>query len=83
MTILENRKSSPFQNITIDDVMLEFTVRNVPFKFDLSKISSRLEHATPSQRERVELSPDGEGIHWPEVDEDLSLIALIRSKTGG
>ena len=80
---MENRKSSPFQNITIDDVMLEFSIRNVPFKFDLSKISSRLEHATTSQRERVELSPDGEGIHWPEVDEDLSLIALIRSKTGG
>lgn len=49
----------------------------------LSKIPSRLEHATTSHRERVELSPDGEGIHWPEVDEDLSLIALIRSKTGG
>ncbi|RMF72593.1 MAG: DUF2442 domain-containing protein [Alphaproteobacteria bacterium] len=37
----------------------------------------RLLHATPEQRERYELLGDGEGIHWPEVDEDVSVAALL------
>ena len=32
----------------------------------------RLLHATAKQRENFELLGDGEGIHWPDIDEDLS-----------
>ena len=38
----------------------------------------RLLHATPAQRQHLELLGDGEGIHWPEVDEDLSVAGLLR-----
>lgn len=38
----------------------------------------RLLHATRRQRTRWELLGDGEGIHWPEVDEDLSVAGLLR-----
>ncbi|MHC4400289.1 MAG: DUF2442 domain-containing protein [Planctomycetota bacterium] len=38
----------------------------------------RLLHATPQQREKWELLGDGEGIHWPEVDEDVSVAGLLR-----
>jgi len=34
--------------------------------------SWRLERATPAQRGRWELVGDGEGVRWPEIDEDLS-----------
>ena len=34
--------------------------------------SWRLEHATQAQRAKWELIAGGEGVHWPEVDEDLS-----------
>ena len=34
--------------------------------------SWRLEQATPTQRARWELIADGSGVHWPDVDEDLS-----------
>ena len=27
-------------------------------------------------RERIEVSPSGYGLHWPEVDEDLSIDGL-------
>jgi hypothetical protein len=37
----------------------------------------RLLHATPDQRLRFELIGDGEGIHWPEVDEDISVQGLL------
>ena len=38
----------------------------------------RLLRATPAQREHFELLGDGEGIHWPDVDEDLSVAGLLR-----
>jgi hypothetical protein len=38
----------------------------------------RLLQATVAQRERWELMGDGEGIHWSEIDEDLSVAGLLR-----
>ena len=38
----------------------------------------RLLHATPEQRERWQVSGAGYGIHWPDVDEDLSTEGLLR-----
>jgi hypothetical protein len=38
----------------------------------------RLLHATPEQRTNFELLGEGEGIHWPDVDEDLSVAGLLR-----
>ncbi|MCP4664442.1 MAG: DUF2442 domain-containing protein [bacterium] len=37
----------------------------------------RLLHAQPSQRERYELSGAGTGIHWDELDEDISVKHLL------
>ncbi len=38
----------------------------------------RLANATRSQMEKYELLGDGEGIHWPDIDEDLSVAGLLR-----
>lgn len=38
----------------------------------------RLLGATQQQRDRWELSGGGYGIHWPEIDEDLSTEGLLR-----
>jgi hypothetical protein len=38
----------------------------------------RLLHATPEQRENWQVAGGGFGIHWPEVDEDLSTEGLLR-----
>ena len=40
----------------------------------------RLASATREQLERYELLGDGEGIHWPELDEDLSVAGLLRGR---
>ena len=37
----------------------------------------RLLHATPEQRARWELSGGGRGLHWPELDEDISVRGLL------
>lgn len=38
----------------------------------------RLADATPAQRANWELLGDGEGIHWPDVDEDLSVEGILK-----
>jgi hypothetical protein len=37
----------------------------------------RLANATAAQRARWELAGAGFGIHWPEIDEDLSVEGLL------
>lgn len=38
----------------------------------------RLANATKDQLKHYELLGDGEGVHWPEIDEDLSVAGLLR-----
>ena len=44
------------------------------------KCSAKLVAATESQRMYAELSPGGYGIHWPLLDEDLSINGLLRGQ---
>ncbi len=38
----------------------------------------RLLHGTRQQRENYEVLGDGTGIHWPDLDEDLSVAGLLK-----
>jgi len=40
----------------------------------------RLRDATPEQRANWRLIGRGEGIHWPAIDEDVSIASLLRSR---
>jgi len=39
----------------------------------------RLMSATDSQRRNWRLIGRGQGIHWPDVDEDISIASLLRA----
>lgn len=41
----------------------------------------RLANATASQRERYEFLGNGTGIHWPLVDEDISVSGLLAGRS--
>lgn len=43
-----------------------------------SQCSQKLAEASEEQRKHAELSPGGYGIHWPLLDEDLSVSGLVR-----
>jgi len=36
-----------------------------------------LQEATPEQREKFEIGGGGASLHWPEIDEDLSVAHLL------
>lgn len=40
----------------------------------------RLANASPEQVANLELLGDGEGIHWPAVDEDVSVAGLLEGR---
>jgi hypothetical protein len=37
----------------------------------------RLMDAKPDQLAKYEISPSGYGIHWPDIDEDISIRSFI------
>jgi hypothetical protein len=39
--------------------------------------SWRLSEATPAQRNHFEIMGNGQGIHWPDLDEDLSAVGML------
>jgi hypothetical protein len=39
--------------------------------------SWRLSNATPEQRSNFEIIGSGQGVHWPDVDEDISAIGML------
>lgn len=43
----------------------------------------RLTHATRDERSRWRLIGRGEGIHWPDLDEDVSVEGLLAGRSSG
>jgi hypothetical protein len=68
-------------DVNINDAALEVRLR------DGRTISAplawfpRLASAKPSERAKWEPSAAGLGIHWPLIDEDLSVEGLLRSRS--
>jgi len=45
---------------------------------DLNHLSKKLLNATDIERALYKISPSGYGVHWPLIDEDISLHALLK-----
>ena len=43
----------------------------------------RLVHGTAKERQHWELIGDGLGIHWPNLDEDISVLNLLTGQRSG
>ncbi|HLP45614.1 MAG TPA: DUF2442 domain-containing protein, partial [Candidatus Kapabacteria bacterium] len=41
----------------------------------------KLLNASPLERNTFEISPSGYGVHWPVIDEDLSIPGLLKLDT--
>ena len=57
---------------TITAYLVDGRVISVPLAW-----SWRLSEATPKQRANYEIIGDGQGIHWPEIDEDISAEGML------
>lgn len=43
----------------------------------------RLARGTPTERANCRLIGGGEGIHWPDLDEDISVASLVAGRRSG
>ena len=43
----------------------------------------RLAHGTPSERANWRLIANGEVLHWPDLDEDISILSLLVGRRSG
>lgn len=56
-------------------------VELVSGQFISSNFTRRLQEATPAQRDHFEVSGGGWGLHWEEIDEDLSVQGMMAGRT--
>ncbi len=73
-------KFHTIKSIEFEDNTLILEIDNKTHKFDLTKCSSKLLNASKTQRDNYEISSSGYGIHWPIIDEDLSIDGLLGIK---
>lgn len=65
------------QNVAVTDELITFhlvdgRIVSVPLAW-----SWRLSDAAPAQRGNCEIIGDGQGVHWPDIDEDLSVEGMF------
>jgi uncharacterized protein DUF2442 len=58
--------------------VLILTIDGQEKRFQVSDISPALQQASEHERNLFDISPSGYGIHWPLLDEDLSIDGILR-----
>jgi len=66
------------QDIVIDQLTIQLIIDGRIIKVPLDIVSKKLLSANELERKLYKISPSGYGIHWPLIDEDLSVEALIK-----
>ena len=64
-------------DLKFEDDILILTIDGELKRFQLNKISPVLEKASMEDRNNFKISPSGYGIHWPSLDEDISIDGLL------
>jgi hypothetical protein len=59
--------------------MLMSDNKEIRFPVEANRI---LKNATETQRNNIEIICGGTGLHWPELDEDLSVTGIIEGRYG-
>jgi hypothetical protein len=54
------------------------TVNGVDYRVPIDATSAKLKEASQVERDLFRISPSGYGIHWPLIDEDLSVDKLLK-----
>ncbi len=78
MSVLEAKPGERVKDVRLSDDTLSVDLADgrtitVPLAW-----YPRLLHATPEQRANWRIAGGGYGIHWPDIDEDLSTEGLLR-----
>jgi len=73
------KKYHEIRNIRFEKRYLLLRVDGREYRIDLRQHSKKLASADDRTKMNFEVSPSGYGIHWPELDEDLSIDGMIKT----
>jgi len=76
-------KHHDVSNIRFEENFIIMTVDGAEYRIDLREHSPQLAARDERTKINFRLSPAGYGLHWPEIDEDLSIDAMIKSVATG
>ena len=65
------------KNLHLSGEYMTLTIDGDEKKFRIKDISSILDMASETERNTLEVSPSGYGIHWPLLDEDIAIDGLL------
>ena len=65
------------EDVRVENGLLSLIIDGVRIKKPLDEVSSRLATANSAAQNEFEVSPSGYGIHWPLIDEDISIDGLV------
>jgi hypothetical protein len=71
--------SHTIEAVSFEKNMICLKIDGQTIKLLISNVSKKLEAASDIQRSFFKISPSGYGIHWPLIDEDLSIDALLKN----
>ena len=82
-TLLTELREATAHNVSVSDDVLAVDLADgrtitVPLAW-----FPRLTHGTPAERANWRLIASGEGIHWPDLDEDISVESLLAGRRSG
>lgn len=83
MNILATDDTAKVVDVSVSDTTLKVSLddgreMSVPLEW-----FPRLRDASAAQRANWRLIGTGEGMHWPDVDEDISVAGLLRGRMTG
>jgi hypothetical protein len=71
------KKHHIVQDIHFTKEHMTLTIDGKKKSFAIKNISSALARASEVERMTYEMTPSGYGIHWPMIDEDISIDGLL------
>jgi len=66
------------ESISFEQNLICLKIDGKLIKLPLGTVSKKLEAANEIERNFFNISPSGYGIHWPLIDEDLSIDSLLK-----
>ncbi len=64
--------------IKTDSIYLYLMVDSQAYRILWANCSAKLKAAGQRERDYIDLSPSGYGLHWPLLDEDLAITPLLK-----
>jgi hypothetical protein len=82
ITFLKNNMIAThnIEKVIFEANLLILQIDGKALTLNLDKISPKLFKANKIERELYKISPSGYGIHWPLIDEDISIEALLKNR---